>query len=172
MPHTLEVNISPVTFQVKSVPENRKPVSLIWTRWSGSVPGDQSQYPVIRLSTVNSESHGLCAPAWPWTAQRTQGHWSHVLAPKFSLGLTVKKLSNQFNCEILFKKTGPDSSKLSLILQSKKKKKKMNDKCLLCSIGNYVQYPVIKRMEKNIKKKCAHMHNWTALPYSGMDTVF
>ena len=29
MPHTLEVNISPVTFQVKSVPENRKPVSLI-----------------------------------------------------------------------------------------------------------------------------------------------
>ena len=73
------------------------------------------------------------------------------MAPEFSLGLTVKKLSSQFDCEILFKKTGPDSSWLSPILQGKKER--MNDKVLLCSTGTCIQDPVINITEENIKKK-------------------
>lgn len=66
----------------------------------------------------------------------------------------MKKLSNQFDCEILFKKTGPDSSQPS--------------PALLCSTGHCVQYPVINVMEEHIKKKkeCVCMCNRVTLLYS------
>ena len=35
----------------------------------------------------------------------------------------------------------------------------INDKVLLCSIGNYIQYPVISHNGKEYNKECIYMYN-------------
>ena len=35
----------------------------------------------------------------------------------------------------------------------------INNKVLLCSTGNYIQYPVINHNGKEYEKECIHMYN-------------
>ena len=42
----------------------------------------------------------------------------------------------------------------------------INDKVLLYSTGNYIQYPVIKHNGKEYKKECIYMYNLITLLYS------
>ena len=40
------------------------------------------------------------------------------------------------------------------------------NKVLLCSTGNYIQYPVINHNGKEYEKECIYMYNWVTLLYS------
>ena len=42
----------------------------------------------------------------------------------------------------------------------------INNKALLCSIGNYIQCPVIKQNRKEYEKECIYIYKWVTLLYS------
>ena len=42
----------------------------------------------------------------------------------------------------------------------------INNKVLLYSTGNYIQYLVINHNGKEYKKECIYVYNWVTLPYS------
>ena len=46
----------------------------------------------------------------------------------------------------------------------------MDIKVLLCNIGNYIQYPGINHIGKNMKKNI-YMYNWITLLYSGKHNI-